>query len=144
MDASKLAYEATQLINQPPPSEGEAVDLAGDLAYIIQQLSAYKRSLLDEVRLAEGERFRTVQSRKASRSYNTAAILSAFDHDLHALLDADAVRLSWRWTELKRYAYQAGVTLSIAPREIEDTGEVDGPTLVGETWTDDYRLEGKE
>ena len=142
MDASKLANEVNRLINQPPPSEGEAVDLAGELAYIIQQLGAYKRSLLDEVTLAEGEKYRTVQSRRASRSYNTAALIKAFDADFANLLASDVVRLQWRWSELKKYAYQRGVTLSIAPREIEDAGEVDGP-LVGEVWTDDYKLEGK-
>jgi hypothetical protein len=143
MDAIERAAE--ELINRPIPSDEEAVDMAGRLAYVIGKLNAYKRALLAEVSgPVTGSQYRTVTGRKASRSYNTASILSRFDAagvSLHDLRAADAVRLNWRWSELKKTAYDSGVTLSIAPREIEDDGDVEAP-MVGEVWTEDVRIEG--
>lgn len=143
MDTAKLNYEVDQLVKQPIPTDSEAVDLAGELAHIISKLSTYKRALLSEVPgPVDGEKYRTVVSRSARRSYNTAAILSAFDNDLRSLISADAVRLQWRWTQLKDEARKRDVTLVVAHHEIEDEGEVDGP-MIGEVWSDQVKVEGK-
>jgi len=141
----RLEHEVDQLIDSPLPDN--AVDIAGRLGHVIGKLSAYKRALLSEVtEPTDGKEYRAAFSRSAKRSYNTAAILKSFDDagvDLKALRAADVVRLQWRWTELKAEAYKAGVTLSIAPRELGDDGDLDEP-MIGEVWEDSIRLEGKK
>lgn len=139
MDTATLAAAADRLISEPPPEN--PVDLIGELGHIISKLNNYRRALLAETGEAEGERYRIVAGRKARRSYNTAALVAALG--LKPILDADAARLTFRWTELRRLAMAEGITLSIAGREVSDYGDLEEP-MVGEIWQDDYRVEGKE
>lgn len=127
-----------------PPSEGDA-DWLGRLDKVIRNLTELKRAVMAELAgPVRGSEYQVTEGRSASRSYNTAAILSAFGargYELRDLLAVDAVRLSWRWSELKKAAAMANVDLHIAHHEIDDQGEIDGP-LVGEVWRSQYRIEG--
>lgn len=127
------------------PLEGEEADWLGRLSKIIRDLNGLKRAVLDELAgPATGVDYQITESRSAKRSYNTAGLLAVFADqgwDLHDLRRVDAVRLSWRWSELNRAIHQAGVTVTIAPHEVEDEGEVDG-AQIGEVWTSRYQVEG--
>jgi hypothetical protein len=140
---NQIEAEVNKLAEAPYPSDDEAVDAIGQLARISKKVNDYKRGLMAELPgPTTGIEYRAVQKRKGTRSYNTGALLSAFAEQgvtIHDLRAEDAVRLTWRWTELKRAAYVSGVTLRIAPREIEDTGEVDGP-MIGETWSEEISV----
>ena len=128
------------------PTSNEA-DWLGRLDKIIRDLNGLKRAVLDELPgPVDGDEYRVVEQRKATRSYNTAAILSRFaekDVTLRELIGRDAARLNWHWTGLKNASQAEDVNLTIAHHEIEDEGELDGP-LVGEVWSSYYRIEGKQ
>jgi hypothetical protein len=47
------------------------------------------------------------------------------------LTAADAVRLNWRWTQLKKAAKQYGVRLDVGDFEVDDSSGMDDP-MVGE------------
>lgn len=140
----ELEQAANDLLAAPLPDND--VDVAGRLGHVIQKLSGYRRGLIAEItEPTAGEHYRASFGRRATRSYNTAAILKAFADQgvaLSDLVSKDVARINWRWSELKEFAYHSGVQMVIAPNEIEDLGDVDGP-LVGEVWTDDVRIEGK-
>ena len=140
MENLEAAAKALQL-----PTENEA-DWLGRLNKVIRDLSDKKRMVMDELPgPVDGKDYRIVESRSAKRSYNTAGLMASFGAkgwDLPDLLASDAVRLSWRWTELKRVAERADVTLTIAHHEVEDEGEIDSP-LIGEVWNSRYNIEGK-
>lgn len=122
----------------------ETADVIGRLTKIIGDLIAYKRDLISELPgPVVGAVYQVTEQNKAKRSYNTAAIVSAFaaqDVSLSDLVRADVARISWQWTKLKAVAYANGVEMRIASGEIEDTGEVGGP-LVGEVWESSMRSE---
>ena len=127
------------------PAVGDEADWLGRLDKVLRKLRDKRKTVLDELDgPTAGEAYRVAENRSASRSYNTAGLLSSFADKgwtLQDLTRADAVRLSWRWTELKRAATQADVTLSVAQHEIGDDGDVDAP-LVGEVWKSRYQVEG--
>jgi hypothetical protein len=93
---------------------------------------------------AKGQRWAMVPKTKTERSYNTPAILAAV-HDallkedenatlfdaLRTLLAADAVRLTWRYTDLKDFLSDARIGLRTAFEEIDDGAGIDGP-MIGE------------
>lgn len=142
----RIDHELTELGRQPWPGDDELADIIGRLTAISRRVNDLKRGYMSEVSgPLVGADYKLTESRSASRSYNTAAILAAFDmqgYGLTELRKADAVRLSWRWTELKRAAYEAGVVMRIAPQEVSDDGDVEAP-MIGETWQTDLRVEGK-
>jgi hypothetical protein len=129
------------------PKEGEEADWLGRLNKVIRDLNDKKRLVMDELPgPVEGDEYRIVEQNSAKRSYNTAAILHGFQsqgYDLHDLLNMDAVRLSWRWTQLRKAAQMADVELRIAGHEIEDDGDIESP-LVGEVWASRMNIEGKQ
>jgi hypothetical protein len=145
-----LRRAAGDLIRSPVP-EDEAVDVVGEVAAIIRDLQAFTRSLKSEMAPeATGRGYVATTSRSAKRSYNTqgllAATVDAMDmrrpsgsppvsllDAMKALMDADAVRLNWRWTELQAAAVEYDIPMTIVRHEIEDG---DPKALVGEVWTE--------
>jgi hypothetical protein len=131
-------------ISQAAPSDDELVDVAGELAELVNHLRATQVSWLSEVApLAVGDRYRSIQSKPMERSYNTDAILAAAagkaSSPLHYYLAKDAVRLTWRWTQLKTALHELDVPLVVAAHEITD-GDPDG-YMVGEVPKPRTRLE---
>lgn len=141
-----------------PVSEDELVDVAGEVKALVAALTEYRKGLEAEMPAkATGKGYRATESRTAKRSYNTNGILAAFsraktprgasvpfwNHSgyLGGLLEADAVRLTWRWTELKAMAERYDVTLTVAHHEIED-GDPDA--LIGEVWSSRIGTEAVE
>lgn len=93
-----------------------------------------------------GTEFRTVTTRTAKRSYNTAAILCGIARGLsqpgagvgpiEALTWAVKERLAkveWRWQELQRVAREYGLPLRVVQGVVADDGDTEGP-WVGELW----------
>ena len=125
------------LKNHAVPGD-EMVDTIGRLKALEGRLSRYRKDLESEVVAGDtGDEFVVTESRSAKRTYNTNGILAAFgrsDHALalRALMEVDAVRLTWRWSQLQTAAQRHDVTLAVAKHEIED-GDPDA--LVGEVWT---------
>ena len=111
-------------------------DLVADLKHAERLLADLRREVISEVAgEQEGRAWRIVETRKAKRSYNDDALLSAFDigrldWTLRRLLDEGVLRLDWRWTQLDRYAAKSDVSLNVAKHEIE-SGD---PEHVGEVW----------
>jgi hypothetical protein len=141
----KLEAAAESLRGLPP--DEETADYLGRLDYVIRKLTDHKRSILAELPAAvTGDNYQVAETRSATRSYNTAAILSAFTEagwDLHDLRKRDAVRLTWRWTELRAAYNEAGATMKLAPREIEDDGDIDG-AHIGEFWKSSMSIKAVE
>lgn len=138
--------EAVADVSDWPFPEEDGPDVTGTVNYLVGMLNDLKRRLLAEAAPAEGEHYRIVETRAAKRSYNTNGLLAAFtrpgespNDTLKALLDADVVRLAWRWTDLQNLANDLDVTLSVAKHEIADG---DPEALVGEVWTTNTRVEG--
>lgn len=129
------------------PKEGEEADWLGRISKVISDLNGLKRTVMDELPgPVEGEGYRIVEQNSAKRSYNTAAIVHGFQekgYDLKDLLNMDAARLTWRWTQLRKAAQMADVELRIAGHEIEDDGDIDS-ALVGEVWSSRYAIKGKQ
>jgi len=126
------------LKNHAVPGD-EMVDTIGRLKALEGRLARYRKDLESEVVAGDtGEEFVVTEARSAKRTYNTNGILSAFLTDqegfdsLRMLMQADAVRLTWRWSQLQTAAQRHDVTLAVAKHEIED-GDPDA--LVGEVWT---------
>lgn len=135
-------------ISEAAPSDDELVDVAGELDELVGRLGSTLASWKSEVApLAIGDRYRSVQSKPMERSYNTTGILSAIadaktvdpDAALRFLLLNDAVRLQWRWSQLKSALHALDVPLVVAAHEIED-GDPDG-YMVGEVPKPRTRLE---
>ncbi|HHH27368.1 MAG TPA: hypothetical protein ENK57_03320 [Polyangiaceae bacterium] len=116
-------------------------DLVAVLRRVETELAERRRGILAEldpnVDRLDGERFTLEVPRRAVRSFNTAAIMTALQTAGVTLLDAvaaDAVRLTWRWTPLRRLFRDAGIEMRVAPREVSDLEGPDAPH-VGEVWT---------
>ena len=136
-----------ELISLPAPAEEKVADIVGEVRALEVRLGEWRRGLLVETPEGEGVNYRVTTGHKATRSYNTAAILYAIDGDparaLRTLRAADVVRLQWRWSQLQRFFASTGRDLVVTNHEITDSGEIDGP-MVGQVWEDVTRLEGKE
>lgn len=126
------------------PGLGEEADWLGKLDEIIRLLRDHRANVIEELDgPVSGSQYRVVEGRSASRSYNTAAILHAFnyaDWSLQDLMAVDAVRLSWRWSELRKAYQMAALPLTVAGREVEDDGDIEAPAI-GEVWSSSYRVE---
>ncbi len=146
----RIEHETRELTAQPYPpddEEGYVADAVGRLAKIIRDLGTFKRGLMSEVsRPLIGVDYQLTEGRSAKRSYNSAAILSAFEDKgwgIGMLASDDVVRLGWQWTKLKAALTEADITLTIAAHEVEDLGDIDAP-MVGEVWDTTYGVEGVE
>jgi hypothetical protein len=94
-----------------------------------------------------GREFRTVTTRTAKRTYNTAPILIGLskalaEDDTKVVTPIDALtyaireraaEVTWKWTALTRLARDLGLPLKVAKGPIADDGDLDGP-WVGEDW----------
>jgi len=128
-----------ELISLPAPADSRVPDILGEVRALEVKLAEWRRSLRAETPDVGGEKYKLETTRKAVRSYNTAAILYAVNPDpgvaLRELRQYDAVRLQWRWSELKKFFSLTGRELRVVPREVLETGEIDAP-MVGEKWVD--------
>jgi len=138
------------LKNHAVPGD-EMVDTIGRVKALEGRLAAFRKDLESEVVAGDtGDEFTVTEARSAKRTYNTNGILAAFagppdgtpQYDpLRILMDFDAVRLTWRWTELQRASLGMDVTLAVAKHEIEDG---DPEALIGEVWSSRTSVVPKE
>jgi hypothetical protein len=126
----------------------DLADTVGELDRIIGRLRDYRTLLMSEIVSGDaGVAYRAVKIRSADRSYNTDKILvdimrrlsasADLSHAVGYLRDADAVRLTWRWTELQQAARDLDLTLNVAKHQIEDG---DPSAHVGEVWTSTVKI----
>ncbi len=143
-----LRRAAGDLIRTPIP-EDAMVDVAGEVAAVIRDLQALNKTLKAEMAPeATGESYKATTSRSAARSYNTQGILAAAGEALGAdltdtlrtLMAEDAVRLTWRWTELQAAAIEYDFPMTIVRHEIKDGDPV---AMVGEVWTEATTVGGR-
>ena len=87
--------------------------------------------------VAVGKQYELVPTYKTDRSYNSPAILAGLAGEgtilqaLRMAMDMDAVRLTWRFTQLKRLLSDQKVPLRIEYQEISDDVGTDG-AMIGE------------
>lgn len=89
--------------------------------------------------VAVGSQYELVPTYKTDRSYNSPAILASIAGDdgmtileaLRMAMDVDAVRLTWRFTQLKRLLSDQRVPLRVEYQEISDDAGTDG-AMIGE------------
>ncbi len=142
-----VAKAAIVLSKQPVPDD-DLLDVIGDTEVVIRLLRGFVGMLKSELPdKAATPRYREAGGRSAARSYNTDRILARVAERIDApntaallryLRERDAVRLSWRWTELKNLYEHLGLSMTIEPHEIED-GDPDAD--VGEVWTTATKVE---
>ncbi len=89
--------------------------------------------------VAVGRKYKIVPTFTTTRSYNDSALLVAIAGDDLTLVESlklarsyDAVRLTWRWTQLKRLLSEQRIGLRQAYVEVSDNDGPDG-FMVGET-----------
>ena len=126
-------------------SDAQIIDEVGELGALIKKLTAIKRALMSELPgPVRGDKYQLTEINEAKRTYNSAVILKSFAENewtLQDLIRADAVRLTWRWSQLNRAVRDARVMVTIAQREIDDDGDLDGP-MVGEVWKTKQEVRG--
>lgn len=132
----------------PMPEPPHDIDVIGRLRDVEKRLAAYRRTLEAEMNPDDvGADYKVEARRTATRSYNTPRLIVDFARegvDLPDLVAADVVRVGWQWTNLRRVASAAGVTVNVAARELDpDDVDLDSPH-VGETWKHQYRVVPKE
>ena len=150
-----VADAAFTLTGTPIP-EDDLLDVIGDTQAVIRTLQEMvgllKSELPDKV---ASPRYREAGGRSATRSYNTDRILAkvAGGMDAQAPADtpgvsvpavlgflkfSDALRLTFRWTELKGVFEALDIPMTITSHEIVD-GDLDAD--VGEVWTKATKVE---
>lgn len=131
----------------PMPPIGLDVDIVGRLRFAGRRVNGLARGLETEIEPGtEGDEYKATTGRKARRTYNTGRLIDAFANagvSFMGLVRDDVIRIGWQWSNLRKAASTYGVTLAITPNEIDDDGDLDGP-MVGEVWTTDMRVVGKE
>ncbi len=141
-----VADAAITLNGQPVP-DPDLLDVIGDTEVVIRMLRDFVGMLKSELPdKAATPRYREAGGRSAARSYNTDRILAKVAEDiggstvevLRYLRDQDAVRLTWRWTELKGVFQALDIPMTITSHEIVD-GDLDAD--VGEVWTTATKVE---
>lgn len=98
----------------------------------------------------QGTGYRTVTSRSAKRTYNTAPILVGIAEAVEGLdglldglvygLENGLLTVAWRWTPLQKFAQAHGLPMKVVQHPIADDGDLDGP-WVGEKWTESVKQE---
>ena len=142
-----VAKAAIVLSKQPVPDD-DLLDVIGDTEVVIRLLRGFVGMLKSELPdKAATPRYREAGGRSAARSYNTdrilANVITVIDGAdmvsvLRYLRDRDALRLTWRWTELKGVYESLDLPMTIVRHEIED-GDPDAD--VGEVWTTATKVE---
>jgi len=132
-----------ELVRQLQPTDDP--DELGRIDKIIRDLTLIRKTSLAELeRPVTGSAYRVTEQRKAKRSYNAAAIVASFAEvgwTMGDLIQADAARHVWQYTNLKRAAVTANVELRIAHEEVENLGDIEDPQI-GEVWSSYYKIEG--
>lgn len=139
-----LYRDLKNLVSLPTPeSPGDVADLLGEIRHLETLLGQWRRGLMAETESAAGDNFEIVTRRKAARTFNLSRIiadlseasgLSTF-HTLMEMKQRDALRMTVRWTDLKKIFELYNIAMTVAPREIEDDGDLEAPH-VGELWTE--------
>jgi len=150
---------AAKAVTDAIPDDDELADTVGDVRQIERRLQDARlrwervaqelEPIRDEQRIvdpkgravpvAQGRRFELVPQHKTVRLYNTPAIFTAIQKEtdwsswatLRDLMAADALRLTWRWTELKGVLSALRVPLNLGFDEVDDDTGADGP-MIGE------------
>ncbi len=125
-----------------PEAPGDVADLLGEIRHIETLLADWRRTLQAETEDGQGQAYEIVTRRKCARSFNVARILldvakagdTTLDDALFELQRRGAVKVTVKWTDLKKAFDGLGVSLTLAPREIVD-GDLD-EAHVGEVWTE--------
>ncbi len=140
--------DAAITLNGQPVPDSDLLDVIGDTEVVIRLLKETVAMLKSELpHKAATPRYREAGGRSAKRSYNTDRILGRLvgrlaDADLGDALryamERDALRLTWRWTELKNLYEHLGLSMTIASHEIED-GDTEAD--IGEVWTTATKVE---
>lgn len=134
-------------LSQEVVPESELLDVIGDTEVVIRMLQDLVGMLKSELPAkTTTARYKESGGRSAKRSYNTDRILgrlaSGLDGGLFGALrhavEQDALRLTWRWTELKRLYETLDLPMTVVRHEIAD-GDPDAD--VGEVWTDHTKVE---
>lgn len=143
--ALKRIYgELRNLIQLPQPTPEEVADVVGELRHIETLMAEWRRGLVAETPEAEGKKYRTVKKRRAKRSFDKDKIIldlqaamakehgqaSAWDA-VRELMKGHAIRLTVRWSDLKKLYALWDIPITVAAHEIEDG---DGKAHVGEIW----------
>ncbi len=119
---ARLRWERVAQEMEPIPDEDRSVEPKGRA-----------------VPVARGKRYELVPQHKTVRSYNTPAIFTAIQNatdwtswaTLRDLMEADALRLTWRWTELNNLLAELRVPLHKGYEEVDDDSGTEAP-MVGE------------
>ena len=123
-------------------SDEELLDVLGTVVANTRRVSEERRLAQAEVlpTAAEGtkggEDWAVEVKRAAKRTMNTPAIMKTMQDNGISFLDlmqANVMSVSWRWTDLKRYADQRGIKLIIEAHEVPSMGQPDG-SHIGEVW----------
>ncbi len=150
---------AAKAVTDEIPNDDELADACGLVRQVERKLqdarlrwervAAEMEPIRDEQRIvepkgravpvAQGKRFELVPQHKTVRSYNTPAIFTAIQKQtdwtswatLRDLMEADALRLTWRWTELNNLLSELRVPLHKGYEEVDDDSGSDAP-MVGE------------
>ena len=124
--------------------ESELVDVLGTIVANSRRVTEERRMAQAEVLptaaegLKVGDRHTVEVRRAAKRTYSTPAIMKVMQANGVSFLDmlhAGVFTLSWRWTDLKRFAEMRGIKLVVEAHEVNAMGEPDGEQ-VGEVWGD--------
>jgi len=124
--------------------EGELLDVLGTVVANTRRVSEERRLAQTEVlpTAAEGhksgEDWMVEVKRQATRTMNTPALMKTMqEHGISFLdlMEANVMSVSWRWTDLKRYADQRGIKLLVEAHEVPTMGQPDG-SHIGEIWKD--------
>lgn len=123
-------------------SDEELLDVLGTVVASSRRVAEERRLAQTEVlpTAAEGrkggEDWSVEVLRAAKRTYNTPALMKTMQDNGITFIDlmqANVMHVSWRWTDLKRYADQRGIKLLIHPSEVSTMGQPDGKHI-GEVW----------
>lgn len=139
---------STLALREISVSEDDMPDAIGQCRAIEKKLADWRLSMTSETPAGiVGEKFHSVSKAKpVKRSYNTDGLLVAMMHvpdvddGMHALRiyrSLDAVRLTWRWTEVKSALAVHRIPLTIAQQEVRD-GDAE---LVGEIRDTEVKIE---
>ena len=124
--------------------EGELVDVLGTLVGNTRRVNEERRLAQTEVLptaaegLKVGDRYTVEVKRAAKRTFNTPSIMRIMQENGVSFLDllhAGVFTVSWRWTDLKRYAEMRGIKLIVEAHEVPAMGDPDN-VQVGEVWGD--------
>jgi hypothetical protein len=126
------AFDTLDQAVKDDPSDGNYTDLAALMRSQSAKAASLKRSLVSEIPAGvqtQGQRYTMTQDEKTTRSYSSQKLLADFLANdegtglvalLRQLITLDVVKLTWSWTNVRKYAYDQRLALVIAPHAITD------------------------